>query len=128
MKLEHVALYVSDLERARAFFVDWLGGRSNEGYRNPKTGLRTYFISFDGGTRLELMTRPDIPECGGNRPTQTGYAHVAFSVGSRDRVDQLTHALQEAGFSVVSGPRTTGDGYYESCVLDLEGNQIELTI
>lgn len=128
MKLEHVALYVSDLERARDFFVDWLGGRSNEGYRNPKTGLRTYFISFDGGTRLELMTRPDIPECGGNRPTQTGYAHVAFSVGSRDRVDQLTHALQEAGFSVVSGPRTTGDGYYESCVLDLEGNQIELTI
>lgn len=128
MKLEHVALYVSDLERARDFFVDWLGGRSNEGYRNPKTGLRTYFISFDGGARLELMTRPDIPECGGNRPTQTGYAHVAFSVGSRDRVDQLTHALQEAGFSVVSGPRTTGDGYYESCVLDLEGNQIELTI
>lgn len=128
MKLEHVALYVSDLERARDFFVDWLGGRSNEGYRNPKTGLRTYFISFDGGARLELMTRPDIPECGGNRPTQTGYAHVAFSVGSRDRVDQLTHALQEAGFSVVSGPRTTGDGYYESCVLDLEGNQIEFTI
>ena len=128
MKLEHVALYVSDLERARDFFVDWLGGRYNEGYHNPKTGLRTYFISFDGGTRLELMTRPDIPECGGNRPTQTGYAHVAFSVGSRDRVDQLTHALQEAGFSVVSGPRTTGDGYYESCVLDLEGNQIELTI
>ena len=128
MKLEHVALYVSDLERARDFFVDWLGGRSNEGCHNPKTGLRTYFISFDGGARLELMTRPDIPECGGNRPTQTGYAHVAFSVGSRDRVDQLTHALQEAGFSVVSGPRTTGDGYYESCVLDLEGNQIELTI
>ena len=128
MKLEHVALYVSDLERARDFFVDWLGGRSNEGYHNPKTGLRTYFISFDGGARLELMTRPDIPECGGNRPTQTGYAHVAFSVGSRDRVDQLTHALQEGGFSVVSGPRTTGDGYYESCVLDLEGNQIELTI
>lgn len=128
MKLEHVALYVSDLERARDFFVDWLGGRSNEGYHNPKTGLRTYFISFDGGARLELMTRPDIPECGGNRPTQTGYAHVAFSVGSRDRVDQLTHALQEAGFSVVSGPRTTGDGYYESCVLDLEGNQIEFTI
>ena len=128
MKLEHVALYVSDLERARDFFVDWLGGRSNEGYHNPKTGLRTYFISFDGGARLELMTRPDIPECGGTRPTQTGYAHVAFSVGSRDRVDQLTHALQEAGFSVVSGPRTTGDGYYESCVLDLEGNQIELTI
>ncbi len=128
MKLEHVALYVSDLERARDFFVDWLGGRSNEAYHNPKTGLRTYFISFDGGARLELMTRPDIPECGGNRPTQTGYAHVAFSVGSRDRVDQLTHALQEAGFSVVSGPRTTGDGYYESCVLDLEGNQIELTI
>ena len=128
MKLEHVALYVSDLERARDFFVEWLGGRSNERYHNPKTGLRTYFISFDGGARLELMTRPDIPECGGNRPTQTGYAHVAFSVGSRDRVDQLTHALQEAGFSVVSGPRTTGDGYYESCVLDLEGNQIELTI
>lgn len=128
MKLEHVALYVSDLERARAFFVDWLGGRSNEGYHNPKAGLRTYFISFDGGARLELMTRPGILERGGTRPAQTGYAHVAFSVGSRERVDQLTHALREAGFAVVSGPRTTGDGYYESCVLDLEGNQIELTI
>lgn len=72
MKLEHVALYVSDLERARAFFVDWLGGRSNEGYHNPKTGLRTYFISFDGGARLELMTRPDIPECGGTAPPKPG--------------------------------------------------------
>ena len=128
MRIEHVAIYVSDLERARQFFTAYLDGRSNEGYHNPKTGLRSYFISFDGGARLELMSCPDVLPAGDQALPRTGYAHVAFSVGSRQRVDSLTQALREGGFDVVSGPRITGDGYYESCILDLEGNQIELTI
>lgn len=128
VKIEHVAIYVSDLDRAKQFFVDYLDGRPGAGYHNPKTGLRSYFISFDGGARLELMTRPGLLVRGETPPAQTGYAHVAFSVGSRQRVDALTQRLRNAGFAVVSGPRTTGDGYYESCILDLEGNQIELTV
>ncbi|MER2235688.1 MAG: VOC family protein [Candidatus Limivicinus sp.] len=126
MKIEHIALYVNDLEASRDFFTRYLGGRSNNGYHNPRTGFRSYFITFDDGARLELMNKPgmDDPEKPLNR---TGYAHIAFSVGSRERVDELTEALRTAGFAVVSGPRTTGDGYYESCIVAVEGNQIEIT-
>ena len=127
MKIEHVALYVNDLEAARDFFVEYLGGRANNGYHNVKTGFRSYFIEFDGGARLEVMNKlgmTDAPK-GLNR---TGFVHVAFSVGSREGVDALTARLKEAGYEVVSGPRTTGDGYYESCVVVIEGNQIEITV
>ena len=126
MKIEHIAMYVNDLEAARDFFVSYLNGRSNNGYRNPNTGFRSYFISFDDGARLELMNRLEMDDR--EKPlNRTGYAHIAFSVGSRERVDVLTGKLKAAGFEVVSGPRTTGDGYYESCIVDAEGNQIELT-
>ena len=127
MTIEHIAMYVNDLEAARDFFVRYLGGRCNDGYHNPHTYFRSYFISFDGGARLELMSRPGMadPEKPLNR---TGYVHAAFSVGSRERVDALTEALSAAGYDVVSGPRTTGDGYYESCIVAIEGNQIELTV
>lgn len=127
MKIEHVAMYVRDLEAARDFFVRYLEGRSNEGYHNKKTDFRSYFISFDGGARLEIMTKPALedPEKTLNR---TGFIHAAFSVGSREKVDSLTERLKEDGYEVVSGPRTTGDGYYESCVVALEGNQIEITV
>ena len=126
MKIEHVAMYVNDLEAARDFFVTWLGGRSNDGYHNRNTGFRSYFISFADGARLELMTKPgmDDPEKTLNR---TGYAHIAFSVGSKEKVDDLTERLRAAGYEVVSGPRTTGDGYYESCIVAVEGNQVEIT-
>ena len=127
MKIEHVALYVNDLEAARDFFVNFLGGRANDGYHNVKTGFRSYFVSFDDGARLEVMNKPgmtDDPK-GLNR---TGFVHVAFSVGSREGVDALTARLKEAGYEVVSGPRTTGDGYYESCIVVVEGNQIEITM
>ena len=126
MKIEHVALYVNDLEAARDFFVTFLGGKSNGGYHNRNTDFRSYFISFDSGARLELMTKPGLsdPEKPLNR---TGYAHIAFSVGSRGKVDELTECLRSAGYQVVSGPRTTGDGYYESCIVVIEGNQIEIT-
>ena len=127
MKIEHIAMYVNDLEAARDFFIKYLGGRSNDGYHNAKTGFRSYFISFEDGARLEIMNKPGLadPKKDLNR---TGYAHIAFSVGSKEKVDELTERLKSDGFEVVSGPRTTGDGYYESCVVVIEGNQIEITV
>ena len=126
MKIEHIAMYVNDLEVARDFFVTYLSGRSKDGYHNKVTGFRSYFISFDDGARLEIMNKPGMAD--DKKPlNRTGYAHIAFSVGSRARVDELTNKMRSAGYDVVSGPRTTGDGYYESCVVAVEGNQIEIT-
>ena len=127
MNIEHVAMYVNDPENARDFFVKYLGGRANDGYHNPNTDFRSYFITFDGGARLEIMNKPGLedPEKASNR---TGYIHIAFSVGSREKVDELTVRFRQDGYEVVSGPRTTGDGYYESCIVGVEGNQIEITI
>ena len=127
MKIEHIALYVNDLEQARDFFVNYLGGHSNDGYHNKITGFRSFFISFDDGARLELMNKPDMVDSE-KISNRTGYAHLAFSVGSKEKVDELTGKLQNDGFRIVSGPRTTGDGYYESCVVAIEDNQIEITI
>ena len=126
MKIEHVAMYVNDLERARDFFVKYFGGKSNDGYHNVKTGFRSFFISFDDGARLEAMNRPEMDDAP-KSVQRTGYVHVAFSVGSKTKVDELTKKLSDDGYEVISGPRTTGDGYYESCIIDLEGNQIEIT-
>lgn len=127
MTIEHVAMYVNNLEKARDFFVTYLGGHANEGYHNAKTDFRSYFISFDGGARLELMTRPEMSDTHKDL-SRIGYAHVAFRVGSKEQVDILTDRLKSSGYEVVSGPRTTGDGYYESCIIGIEGNQIEITI
>ena len=127
MKIEHVALYVLDLEGARTFFMKYLGAKSNDGYHNPRTDFRSYFLSFDGGARLELMNKPgmtDVPKA----LARTGYAHIAFSVGSKEKVDALTAELKAAGYEVIGVPRTTGDGYYESCILAIEQNQIEITV
>ena len=126
MRIEHIAMYVNDLEKARDFFVTYLGGKANAGYRNPRTGFCSYFIAFDDGARLELMHKPGLHDDAGH-PDCTGYAHIAFSVGSKERVDALTETLRQAGYAVTSGPRTTGDGYYESCIVAVEGNQIEIT-
>ena len=127
MKIEHIAMYVCDLERARDFFVKHLDGKSNSGYHNQKTGFRSYFISFDNGARLEIMTKPEMADSE-KALNRTGYAHIAFSLGSKEKVDQMTEKLKNDGFSVLSGPRTTGDGYYESCIVAVEENQIELTV
>ena len=126
MKIEHVAMYVEDLEKAREFFVKYLGGKSNSIYHNKKTDFRSYFISFEDGTRLEIMNKPQLEDVS-KGISRTGYIHIAFSVGSREKVDELTEILRNDGYEVLSGPRTTGDGYYESCILGIEGNQIELT-
>lgn len=127
MKIEHIALYVNDLEKARNFFMKYLGAKSNDGYHNPKTDFCSYFLSFDDGARLEIMNKPEMPDLPKDL-ARTGYAHIAFSVGSREKVDILTAELTADGYEVVSGPRTTGDGYYESCIVAIEGNQIEITV
>ena len=127
MVIEHVAMYVNDLEKSKEFFVSFLNGKSNDGYYNEKTGFRSYFVSFDGGARIEIMNKPDMSDDNKDL-NRTGYAHLAFSVGSKDRVDELTVKIRNAGYEVVSGPRTTGDGYNESCIVAFEGNQIELTV
>lgn len=126
MKIDHIAMYVKDLEGARTFFATYFRAQSGEVYCNPKTGFRSYFLTFGDGARLELMTRPgmDDPE---KAAARTGYIHIAFSAGGRAAVDRLTERLKEDGYPVLSGPRTTGDGYYESCILGIEGNQIEIT-
>ena len=127
MRIEHIAMYVNDLEKTRAFFTEYLGGKSNDGYHNKTTDFRSYFISFDDGARLEIMTKPELEDP--VKPlNRTGYVHIAFSVGSTVKVDELTSKLKADGYEVVSGPRTTGDGYYESCVVAIEGNQIEITV
>ena len=127
MKIEHVAMYVNDLETTKDFFVKYLDGRANELYHNKKTDFRSYFISFEDGARLEIMNKPQMEEAG-KGISRTGYIHLAFSVGSKEKVDGLTEFLRNDGYEVLSGPRTTGDGYYESCILGIEGNQIEITV
>jgi len=125
MKIDHVALYVKDLEGTKEFYKKYFGATANQKYNNPKTGLETYFLTFDGEERLEIMTRPELQENQKNA-MQYGYIHLSFSVGSKQKVDDLTHLLKSDGYIVISEPRTTGDGYYESCVLDAENNQIEI--
>lgn len=120
-------MFVNDLDAARDFFASFLGGVSNNGYYNEKTGFRSYFISFDDGARLEIMNKPNLND-DPKLLNRTGYVHVAFSVGSKEKVDELTKKASLAGYEVISGPRMTGDGYYESCIVAIEENLIELTV
>ncbi|SRR3712207_795082 len=127
MFIEHIAIYVNNLEETRKFFVHYFEASSNELYYNPKTGFRSYFLSFKNGARLEIMNKPGMQD-EKKFLQRTGFIHLAFSLGSKEKVDNLTKKLQENGYEILSGPRITGDGYYESCILGIEGNQIELTI
>ena len=126
MRVEHIAMYVNDLEKARDFFIKYFNATSNDGYHNRTTNFCSYFLTFDDGVRIELMYHPDMQDIEkGIR--RTGLIHIAFSVGSKDKVDELTQILKNDGYEVLSSPRTTGDGYYESCIVGIEGNQIEIT-
>jgi len=128
MKIDHVALYVRNLEAAKAFFMRYFGAVSNAKYYNQKTGFQSYFLTFENGGRLEIMTKPDLKENCSDPAEKYGFAHVAFSVGSKEKVDEITRRLSLDGYRTLSGPRTTGDGYYESCVEGPEGNRIEITV
>ncbi len=127
MMIEHIAMYVTDLEGAKNFFVKYFGASSNAGYHNKTTDFRSYFLTFEQGARLELMHKPELQD-GEKGLNRTGLIHIAFSLGSKEKVDQLTQRLKADGYRVLSGPRTTGDGYYESCIVAVEDNQIELTV
>ena len=127
MKIEHIAMYVQDLEKTRDFFVKYFAAKSNAMYHNPNTDFKSYFLSFDDGARLEIMQKPGV-EAQTENQMRTGFIHVAISVGSKEQVDKLTETLKQDGYTVTSSPRTTGDGYYESCVVAVEGNLIEITV
>lgn len=127
MKIEHMAMYVNHLEAAKEFFIKYFNAAASDKYHNTRTDFSSYFLSFDDGARLEIMNKPDMSD-DAKELQRTGYIHIAFSVGSRERVDELTQLLAADGYEVISGPRTTGDGYYESCIIGIEGNQIEITV
>lgn len=127
MRIEHVAMYVNDLEGARVFFLRYFGAVANELYHNKTTGFQSYFLRFQDGARLEIMTRPGLKD-DAKDAMRTGFVHLAFSVGSREAVDGLTQQLRADRYGIVSGPRVTGDGYYESCIEGFEGNLIEITV
>ncbi|HHX66017.1 MAG TPA: hypothetical protein GX702_14145 [Chloroflexi bacterium] len=127
MRIEHVAIWANDLEALKEYYVRFFAAQAGDLYHNERTGFRSYFLTFDSGARLEIMSSPTV-DGAADGVSRIGYAHMAFSVGSMDEVDALTEAIRSAGYSVVNEPRTTGDGYYESVVQDPEGNLVEITV
>ena len=130
MRVSHVAVWVRDLEGMKNFYVRYFGAVSNEKYENRAKGFESYFLAFSDGARLEIMRRKDIaaPADEGDRVERVGFAHLALSCGSEAEVDRLTGVLSAAGIPVISLPRRTGDGYYESVIRDPEGNLLEITV
>lgn len=124
MKIEHIGMWVKDIEQTRRFYETYFEASANNLYHNEKKGFKSYFLTFASGARLEIMHRDDIKEVAGEL---FGYAHLAMSVGDKDDVDHFTKRLTDDGYDLLDGPRTTGDGYYEAVVLDPDGNRIELT-
>lgn len=125
MFIDHISIYTNDLERLKDFYVKYFFGRANDKYQNEKTGLQTHFISFEGGARLEIMERPDLKVRDKSGPSD-GLTHLSFCVGSREKVEEMTQILVKDGYALKSGPRETGDGYYESCILDPDSNEVEI--
>jgi len=129
MRIEHLAVWTNHLEPLKAFYEQFFNARSNEKYHNPKKQFSSYFLSCSDGARLELMQMPGIPANNNDAMQQnTGLIHFAMSTGSKEAVDSLTERIRLAGFAVIGEPRWTGDGYYESVVLDPDNNRIEITI
>jgi len=126
MKIEHIALWTNNIDKIKNFYIKYFNGKSNNKYINKEKHFESYFISFKEGTRLELMTINNLNKS--SQILQTGYTHIAFSVGGKSKVDELTELLKKDGYEIVSNPRTTGDGYYESVVKDPDGNIVEITI
>jgi lactoylglutathione lyase len=127
MKIEHIAIWVNDLEGMRSFYQTYFNMQCSKKYQNSDKGFSSYFLSFDSGARLEIMKKKDIINETTNKGITNGLTHLAISVGSKEAVDSLTERLRRDGFTIYGEPRTTGDGYYESVILDPEGNHIEIT-
>jgi lactoylglutathione lyase len=125
VRLEHVALWVRDLDAVAAFYARYFAARVGPYYQNPRKGFESRFLEFGLGARLEIMTRSDVVTRG---PAESmGWAHVAIAVGDEAAVDALAARFEAEGVALVDGPRRTGDGYYECVVLDPEGNRVEVT-
>ena len=127
MRIEHLAIWVKDLETMKVFYEPYFEAIAGNKYHNPTKKFTSYFLGFKEGPRLELMHRPDIAELANSHKEHMGFIHFALTVGSKKKVDLLTEQLREDGYEIVGEPRTTGDGYYESVVLDPENNRIEIT-
>lgn len=126
MKIEHVAIWVNDIERMKTFYETFFNAKANGKYHNQDKEFESYFLTFEEGARLEIMRKTGV-----NKPQQEdriGWAHMAVSLGSMESVNHMTVRLQAAGYRLVNGPRVTGDGYYESVIEDPEGNLLELTV
>jgi lactoylglutathione lyase len=129
MYIEHVAIWTNHLELMREFYEKYFRASAGSKYQNAAKQFESYFLSFSSGARLELMSRPDISETSHKAEGQfKGYIHVSFSCGSKENVDELTERIRTDGYQVMDDPRHTGDGYYESVVLDPDGNQVEITL
>ena len=127
--ISHVAIWVSDLEKMRSFYAKYFGGIPNDLYHNPAKDFYSYFLSFKSGPTLELMQMPAVNECRSNPDKEyIGLAHLCFGVGSKEKVDGLTKQLVGDGYTLLSGPKVTGDGHYESCIYDPELNRVEITV
>ena len=128
MYIDHLAICAEDIDLLRSFYMKYFSVSCGEKYLNSNRNFTSYFLTFDGGkSRIELMHIPDMKDSK-EKFKLKGLAHFAISVGNKDRVDSLTENLRNDGFTIASEPRTTGDGYYESAVLDPEGNYIEITL
>lgn len=127
MRIDHIAIWTEDLEIMRDFYTQFFQMKCSDKYTNAKKGFSSYFLSFDSGARIELMHRPDILPPRTNKDLIQGWAHLSISVGSKAKVDELTEEIRNNGFTIYGEARTTGDGYYESVVLDPEGNLLEIT-
>jgi len=128
MKIEHIAIWVQNIEVMREFYMKYFNAKSKNLYHNPRKEFRSYFLTFDSGARVELMHKPRLQKISNPHEAMIGYAHFALSLGSAQQVDDLTDRLRVDGYSILGEPRTTGDGYYESVIQDPEGNWIELTV
>lgn len=127
--IEHAALWTPNLERARAFYETYFGAEAGDKYQNEQKDFTSYFLSFESGARLELMHTSTLQDASAPDGAELqGYHHLAFSMGSEADVDRLTNELRQDGYEVVGEPRRTGDGYYESIVLDPDGNRGEITV
>jgi lactoylglutathione lyase len=125
MKINHIALYVNDLENMKLFYEKYFNAKPNKLYYNQKTGLKTYFLEFNGECRIEIMAKENLNNIK-KEINNVGYIHLALNTGSKDKVNEITKQLENDGYKILSYPRTTGDGYYESCIIDPENNIIEI--
>ena len=128
MHIDHIALWTPNMQRCRDFYIRYFDASAGPRYVNAAKGFESCFLGFASGARIELMqTRSFDPVVCAPGAQRMGLTHLAVSVGSESVVDALTRTLAEAGYPVLDGPRRTGDGYYESVVLDPDGNRIEIT-